>query len=82
MEIVDKIIKKVGWDKMLHYLVGALLTSWASLFGLWAMIFSILFVVAISYLKEKLDDTFCKEDIIAATLCSATSIVVYILSVI
>lgn len=77
MKIVDKLIEKVGWDKMVHFLVGALMTSWASMIGVWAMIISVVFVGAVSYLKERLDDSFCKEDIIAGMLGSVTSCMVF-----
>lgn len=80
MKIVDKLIGKIGTDKALHFLVGALLTAWASMVNDVCMWVTAVLVVIASIGKEGLDETYDIEDIIAGCIGAATSIVVYYLT--
>lgn len=80
MKIVNKILSKIGTDKALHFLVGALLTAWASMVNDVCMWVTTVLVVIASLCKESLDDKFDIWDIIAGCVGAATSIVVYYLT--
>lgn len=89
MKILNSIIERYGIDKMLHFLVGALITAMASIFGLLFFGFvgfmacgliSILLVFVLSYIKErKLDDFYDPADIKAAMLGTGVVFIVNIL---
>lgn len=80
MKIVDKLIGKIGTDKALHFLVGALLTAWASMVNDVCMWVTAVLVVIASIGKEGLDETYDIEDIIAGCLGCVVSIVVFYLT--
>jgi hypothetical protein len=80
MKIVDKLIGKIGNDKALHFLVGALLTSYASMVNDVCMWVTTVLVVIASLCKEGLDDKYDTKDIIAGCIGAATSIAVYYLT--
>jgi hypothetical protein len=77
MKIVDKILSKIGTDKLLHFLVGALLTAWASMVNDVCMWVAVVLVVVCSIAKEVLDDKVEWMDIVAGCIGCATSIAVY-----
>ena len=77
MKFVNDIIKEYGVDKMLHFLVGALMVAMASITGivffnftgfLVATFIMIPVVYVLSYVKERLDDGFDILDIKATML--------------
>jgi hypothetical protein len=78
MDWLNKILKKIGTDKALHFLVGALITAYASMLGVHYVWASIPFVVFLSFYKEFMDKDFDIKDIIAGVLGSVTSVVVYL----
>jgi hypothetical protein len=78
MNWLSKIIEKVGTDKALHFLVGALITAYACMLGVHYVWASIPFVVFLSFYKEFMDKDFDIKDIIAGVLGSVTSVVVYL----
>lgn len=80
MKIVNKILSKIGTDKALHFLVGALLTAWASMVNDMCMWVTTVLVVIASLCKEGLDEKYDIKDIIAGCIGTATSIVVYYLT--
>lgn len=76
MKIVDKLISKIGTDKALHFLVGALLTSYASMMGdacMWVVVLG----VVCSIVKEMLDEKVEWMDIVAGCLGCGVSVVFY-----
>jgi hypothetical protein len=77
MKIVDKIISKIGVDKVLHFLVGALVTSYGSMVGDACMWVVAVLVVILSIVKEVLDEKVEWMDIVAGCIGCATSIAVY-----
>lgn len=80
MKMIDKFLAKVGTDKALHFLVGALLTSYASMVNDVCMWVTAVLVVIASLCKEGLDDKYDIKDIIAGCIGAATSIAVYYLT--
>lgn len=81
MKIVDKLISKIGTDKVLHFLVGALLTAWASMVNEVCMWVIAVLVVIASLCKEGLDEKYDIKDIIAGCLGCVVSVgVKYLMS--
>lgn len=77
MKIVDKIISKIGVDKVLHFLVGALVTALASMKGESYMYAAAMSVLVLSVGKEGLDETYDIWDIIAGCLGCGVSVFFY-----
>lgn len=83
MKILNNLIDKIGSDKLLHYLVGALILALAQPYGIVAMSVVFVLFLALSILKEfKLDSTPDLMDIVYYIYGSLTSIVSYIISLI
>lgn len=80
MKIVDKILSKIGVDKLLHFLVGALATALASMTGESHMYATAIVVTVLSIGKEGLDEKFDTWDIIAGCVGCVMSIVVFYLT--
>ena len=79
MKLIDNFVSKVGNDKMLHFLVGNLITSCitfivliqenlTSFETLLAVIPAAIITAFVAVIKEKLDDVFNKKDFIATIL--------------
>lgn len=77
MKIVDKIIGKIGVDKVLHFLVGALVTSYGSMVGDACMWVAVVLVVVCSIAKEVLDEKVEWMDIVAGCLGCGVSVAFY-----
>lgn len=77
MKIVDKIISKIGVDKVLHFLVGALATSYGSMVDDACMWVAVVLVVLCSIVKEVLDDKVEWMDIVAGCLGCLVSVLFY-----
>lgn len=80
MKIVNKLLSKIGTDKALHFLVGALVTAYASMVNDVYMWVTALLVVIASLCKEGLDDKYDTKDIIAGCIGCVVSIVVFYLT--
>ena len=71
-------VDKFGADKMLHFLVGAWITSISTYFGWYGIIPAFLIVFSLSYVKEEfLDSKFEPDDIMAAMIGCVVSVLVY-----
>ena len=69
MKIVNKIIGKVGVDKVLHFAFGGWIGAKFNETGIvLAAVIGILFVGFVSIIKERLDSKFDWKDIAAAIL--------------
>lgn len=89
MKFVNDIIKEYGVDKVLHFLVGALMVAMASITGivffgftgfLVATFIMIPVVYVLSYVKEKiLDDKYDILDIKAAMLGAGIVVITNVL---
>lgn len=77
MEIVNKLLKKVGTDKALHFFVGALFVAWASMLGEYYMYGALVLLLPISVMKEVADDNASFKDVIASILGGSVSIGIY-----
>lgn len=77
MKIVDKFIGKIGVDKVLHFLVGALVTSYGSMVSDACMWTAVVLVVILSIAKEVLDEKVEWMDIVAGCLGCVVSVVFY-----
>lgn len=80
MKIVNKLLSKIGVDKLLHFLIGALATALASMISESHMYATAIVVFVLSIGKEALDDKFDIWDIIAGCIGAVTSIAVYYLT--
>ena len=71
-------INKYGVDKVLHFLAAAFLTSLVSPMGIAAMLTMFVFLMIVSYIKEKyMDYEFSKDDIKFALYGCITSFILY-----
>lgn len=77
MKIVDKLIGKIGTDKALHFLVGALTTAYGSMVNEVCMWVTLMLVVVLSIVKEVLDEKAELMDIIAGCLGCVASMLFY-----
>lgn len=78
MKFTDWIVEKFGNDKIMHFLGGAWITSLFSPFGWIGIIIGIVLTLILSLIKEQyLDSEFDFKDIIAASMGSLTSILLY-----
>lgn len=77
MKIINNFLVKVGTDKVLHFLVLALLTAYATILGveyMWGMMILSPFV---GVFKELFDSRFSGKDIIAGILGSIFTVAMY-----
>lgn len=77
MKIVDKIIGRIGVDKVLHFLVGALMTAYGSMMGDACMWVAVVLVVVLSIVKETLDEKVEWMDIVAGCIGCVVSVAFY-----
>lgn len=81
MEIVDKILKRVGTDKILHALVGALIVAWSGIFiNILGGIIGWVITLILSVIKEYLDIKFDLVDILYAMIGATISLFLIILA--
>ena len=81
MEIVDKILKRVGTDKILHALVGALIVAWNGIFiNILGGIIGWVIILILSVIKEYLDIKFDLVDILYAMIGATISLFLIILA--
>ena len=78
MKIVDKFLKKVGADKVLHFTVAALITAWGGLFGGATLLLSAIGIISLSLVKEHLDSEFSAKDIYYSIGGAIASVIVYL----
>lgn len=79
-KFLNSVINHVGWDKLLHFTIGAWLTSIVSPLGLFWMIMMFIFVTLMSIVKEKyVDATVDKKDILSGMIGSLTSCFIFLL---
>lgn len=80
MKLTDWMVSTFGNDKILHFFGGGWITSIFSLFGWYGVLIGVAIVIVLSIIKETfLDNMFDLKDILAATLGSAVSTVIYAL---
>lgn len=80
MKFTDWLTNSFGTDKVMHFLGGAWITSLFSPIGWWGILIGIIITLILSFVKELWLDTFFDyKDIVAATLGSCTSVILYLL---
>ena len=93
MKLIDNFVSKVGNDKMLHFLVGNLITSCitfivliqenlTSFETLLAVIPAAIITAFVAVIKEKLDYVFNKKDFIATVLGIIPTVICILVGVI
>lgn len=93
MKLIDNFVSKVGNDKMLHFLVGNLITSCITFIvliqenlisfeTLLAVIPAAIITAFVAVIKEKLDDVFNKKDFIATVLGIIPTVICILVGVI
>ena len=80
MKLVNKIIDKIGVDKILHFVLGGWIVQVFCTAGCWQ--YGILFALFLSIVKEMLDKKESRYDWIDIAAAMAGGIVAVILSVI
>jgi hypothetical protein len=69
MKLTDKIVKKFGVDKVLHFMGGALITAICAIFGFTGAIVGASAAIILSFVKEAVFDTeFDRADLAAGCL--------------
>ena len=63
IKFLNNLVEKVGIDRVLHFLVGALILAQFECFGLNLVLLSFLIVFIIAFTKEKIDTYFDWKDI-------------------
>lgn len=77
---LEKIINKIGTDKLLHCFLAGWLTALGFMHGLIWGIVAIIFVIAISFIKELFIDPICDYgDIMWAVIGIILTTLIYIL---
>lgn len=79
MEIINKIVNKVGADKLIHFFVGMSITAFLAWFGLYGVIGGFILTIILSIIKEYLDDIKDLRDIIAGVLGSLIIVILYLI---
>ena len=80
MKFTDKLIEKVGMDKMLHFLVAAWIVAECKSFGIGVGCIAWIVVVVLSWIKEDfLDDHVDARDIFAGALGGFVSLLIGVL---
>lgn len=75
-----ELLAKVGFDKGLHFLVGAVVTAICGWYGIIGIIVGFILSVGLGFAKEYLiDSTVDKKDIIFTVAGSLTVVIVYLL---
>lgn len=80
MKLTDKLVEKVGVDKLLHFFVAAWLVSECKAFGIGVGCIAWIVVVVLSWIKEDfLDDYADARDIFAGAFGGFVSLLIGVL---
>lgn len=67
MKLTDNLVKVIGYDKLLHFLIAGWATQIGTVFDWWIALIIAFVILALNYLKEKYwDSKFDILDLIAA----------------
>ena len=78
MKLIDNLRAVTGDDKLLHFLVAALVTSFGLVFNMTVGILAFCLVLALSVVKELLwDDFFNWKDLVAGVLGGIATLLFY-----
>lgn len=80
-DLWNKLITRIGVDRVAHFAVFGLCVAIAAFFGWLAMVVAFVLLLALSWLKEvKLDATPDKWDFIAGASGGVLTVIVYLLA--
>ena len=80
MKLTDKLVEKVGVDKLLHFFVAAWVVSECKAFGIGVGCIAWIVVVVLSWIKEDFfDDHVDARDIFAGALGGFVSLLICVL---
>ena len=80
MKLTDKLVEKVGMDKMLHFLVAAWVVAECKAYGIGAGCIAWIAVVVLSAVKEKVFDNYVDaRDLFAGALGGFISLLAAVL---
>lgn len=77
MKFLNTFINKVGYDKLLHFLVQALITAYAAILGSEYMWGIMILSPVIGCLKELFDSKFDFKDVLFGIIGSVFSVTMY-----
>lgn len=77
MKFLNNFINKVGYDKLLHFLVLALITAYAAILGPEYMWIMMILSPVVGVFKEVFDSKFDFKDILAGVIGSIFSVAMY-----
>lgn len=75
MKWIDKIIVTIGHDKMIHLLLGALITAFFGLLGIPACLIGWVVTLILSVVKEYFDDQVDMRDVIYSMIGATIAVV-------
>lgn len=79
MKLTDKLVEKIGVDKMLHFFVAAWLVSECKAYGVAPMLLGFVAVILFSVVKEcVLDKTVDYKDLLCSILGGVFPIILFI----
>lgn len=79
MKLTDKIVRRFGEDKVMHFLLCGLIEAICCFFGVGGMLWGLVAVLSLSAVKEALDDTIELGDIIAGLLGGIVAGLIYLI---
>lgn len=80
MKLTDKLIEKVGADKLLHFLTAAWIVAECKTYSITAGCISFITVLLLSFIKEKwLDKRFNARDFLWSAIGGFTSLVLMVI---
>lgn len=80
MKLTDNIREKVGDDKLLHFLLFALIVAFGFLCSGRIGLLAFYLMLTLSIAKECLDDFFNWKDLLAGVLGGMTTLIVYFIT--
>lgn len=81
MKLTDKLVEKIGYDKMLHFLLAAWFVSECKAYGIGVGCIAWVVIVVLAFVKEKwLDDFFDAKDLLWSALGGFASIILMVIN--
>jgi hypothetical protein len=80
MKLTDKLVEKIGADKLLHFFVAAWVVSECKAFGIGVGCIAWIVVMMLAFVKEKwLDDFLDASDMLWSTLGGFASLILMVI---
>lgn len=79
MKLTDKLVEKIGYDKMLHFLLASWFVSECKAYGIGVGCIAWIVIVVLAFVKEKwLDDFFDARDLLWSAFGGFASLVLMV----